>query len=503
VDKNTHIYSEFGVAYEHVFGEHHNVSGLILYNQSKYYDPNLAYHIPNGEQGLVGRVTYNYHNRYLAEFNIGYNGTENFAEGKRFGIFPAYSLGWIASEESFFPENKYLTFLKIRGSYGSVGNSKIGGARFLYLPTAYTYSDGVYLYGEALGGTYADYQGSKEGKLGNPDLTWEKANKLNVGADFRLWDDKIGITVDYFEEKRNNILWNRETVPTIIGVNMPAYNLGEMENKGFEGEISFHDRVGAVNYFVKGNYTFAHNKILFQDEVPRLYDYQYRTGQRFGQFFGYVANGLFNTWEEVNDPNRPIYSWANNKIQPGDIRYKDINGDGFINDLDQVPIGFSDFPEVVFGVSFGAEWKGFDFSVLFQGASNVSAFPSRRTFRGFYENTGATRDLLKSWSQERYENGETIVYPRLAIDQGGQNYAVSTYWLEDASYLRLKNAEIGYTFRGNLLKQIGVGSLRLYLNGNNLLTWCRLLPGQDPEYKSYDESYPVTRVINFGLNVNF
>jgi TonB-linked SusC/RagA family outer membrane protein len=513
IDKNTRIYVEAGTDYVRTFGDH-AVTGLILYNQTKYNSPWLAFNVPNGYQGIVGRTTYNFKRRYLAEFNIGYNGTENFAEGKRFGFFPAYSLGWVASEEPFFPQNDKVTFIKFRGSYGTVGNDKIGGDRFLYRPTTYirpsdqyivaNNEPSAYFWGDQVDQT--GHLGYIEGKIGNPDLTWEKAVKLDVGVDLKFWKDKISIAFDYFKETRNNILWNRQTIPTIIGANMPAGNIGEMENSGWDGEISYYDKIDKFRYYIKANYTYAHNTVVYKDEVARTYAYRYETGHRVGQFFGLVANGLYNTWEEVNDPNRPVYQWANNKIQPGDIRYVDINGDGIIDDNDQIPIGYSNFPEVIFGMSFGGEWKNFDFSILFQGATKVSNMPSRRTIRGYYNGSGANTDLLKSWTQERYEQGLPIVYPRFGSDYSDHNYLWSTYWIEDASYVRLKNAEIGYTFRGGLLKRAGIGSVRLYANGSNLLTWANMFPGEDPEFPTGvngSEPYPLTRVFNIGLNVNF
>lgn len=502
VSKNRRTYLEFGLEYSQIFSNH-TVSGLLLYNQGKYFSPGLAFLVPRGYQGLVGRITYDYKSRYLAEFNLGYNGTENFAPGKRFGFFPAYSIGWVASEELFFPKNDYLTFLKIRGSYGEVGNDEIGGDRFLYRPTAYTY-EGSYYFGE-VGYSYQAYQASSEGKLGNPDLTWERARKMNIGSDFRLFNDKIRVTADWFTEKRDNILWNKGTIPAIIGANFPAYNLGKMKNSGFDGEIAFNDKIKSFGYFIKVNYTSAHNKIEFQDEVDRPFDYQYRTGQRYGQFFGWVAEGLYNTWEEVNDVNRPVYMWNNDKIQPGDIKYKDVNGDGIIDNDDQVPIGYSNFPEKIFGLSFGGDYKGFDFSVLFQGATNVSTNPSRRTKQGFYTNTGANKDLLRSWSEECYTEGLPIVYPRLSVSNNSHNYALSTFWLEDATYVRLKNIELGYTLHSNFLQRFGLESFRIYLNGNNLITWADMFPGEDPEFpngSANTEPYPITRTFNLGININ-
>lgn len=505
--RNRRIYLEGGIEWNNKFGGH-SVGALLLYTQSKYHSPDLAYLIPNGYQGVVGRVTYDYEGRYLAEFNIGYNGTENFAEGRRFGWFPSFSLGWVPTDEAFFPKNDVLTFLKIRGSYGVVGNDKVGGDRFLYVPTSYTFTASdkpAYYFGE-VGLNYQGYRGSYEGKIGNEYLTWEKAKKLNVGLDAHFLKEKIALTVEWFLENRDNILTNRGTIPEIIGANMPAYNLGRMRNTGWEGELSFSDRWGEFRFFAKGNFTYAHNTILEQDEAEWPNAYQYRTGHRYGQFFGYVAEGLFNTWEEVNDVNRPVYQWNNNKMQPGDIKYKDINGDGYINDQDIVPIGYSDFPEIMFGLSIGGSWKGLDFSVLFQGATHVSTQPSRRTMRGFYTNTGASKDLLKSWSQERYEQGLEIVYPRYSVTNDTHNYVLSTFWLEDATYLRIKSAEIGYTLTTRWLSKAGISSARIYINGNNLLTFCNLFPGEDPEYPTMEansEPYPLTRVYNIGVNINF
>lgn len=217
------------------------------------------------------------------ELMLGVNGTENFAPGKRFGVFPAYSLGWVVTEESFFPQNQYLTFMKIRGSYGVVGNDKIGGDRFLYRPTSYSYG-GKYHWGED-GSTYQAYQGAYEGKLGNPDLTWEKAHKMNIGADIKFLNDCLSFSFDYFQERRSNILANRGTVPTIVGANFPAYNLGKMKNGGLEFELAYNNKIGDFNYYAKVNYTYAHNEIEYMDEAVWPYDYQYRTGHRFGRNF--------------------------------------------------------------------------------------------------------------------------------------------------------------------------------------------------------------------------
>ncbi len=511
IDKNTRTYAELGIEYNRVFGKHY-VTGLVNYNQTKLFDPSLAFLVPNGFQGIVGRATYEFDDRYLAEFTFGYNGTENFAEGKRFGFFPAVSLGWVVSEEAFFPENNWVTSLKFRGSYGEVGNDRIGdfsdpNSRFLFRPSAYTIGSNGYYFGE-VAGNYTGQPYAIEGRLGNPNLTWERAIKKNIGINVALWKDKVNITADVFQENRDNILASLNTVPIIVGATLPAYNFGEMSNKGFDGDISFNDKIGNVGYFVRANYTFAKNKIEFQDEVDRPYSYQMRTGQRLGQIFGLVDEGLYNSWEEVNDANRPISQWNSNKIQPGDIKYKDINGDGVVDFNDEVPIGYSNFPEEIFGISLGANYKGFDFSVLFQGASNVSFQYSRRQNRGFFENSGALNYLLESWTPERVELGLPINFPRLTEDGQLYNhsYQSSTYWVEDGSYVRLKNAEIGYSLSEQALNALRITSARFYINGNNLITWSKLLPGIDPEntpLAANNMPYPLTRTINMGVNIKF
>jgi len=511
LSKTMNMYAEAGIEYDRKFNnDRHHVTGLILYNQGKFYSPNLDYLIPAGYQGLVGRATYSFHDRYLAEVNIGYNGTENFAPGRRFGFFPAYSLGWVLTEEPFMPKSDYLSFIKIRGSYGTVGNDKIGSARFLYLPSTFSIYGGpnspyAYWPGE-IGSTRHSEQGAKEGLIGNPTLTWERAVKKNIGMDIKFLKNKLGITFDLFQEQRDNILVKRNTVPAIIGISadvMPAANIGKMNNKGFDGEFSYNDKIGAVNYFVKGNYTYAHNKIEYMDEIPQNYNYLYHTGQRYGQYFGYMADGFYNTWEEVNDANRPVYA-QNNKKQPGDIKLVDVNGDGIIDTNDQIPIGYSNFPEIMYGFSLGGNWKGLDFSILFQGAERVSYSPSQRSMRGFNSKSGANENLLSSWSWDRYTQGLPIDYPRFSADNPGTNYALSTFWLQDGSYIRLKNIEIGYTFETKFVKNLGLSSCRIYLNGNNLITWSKLFPGDDPESpdpQANNSPYPVTRIINFGLNI--
>lgn len=511
--KRRRTYTEAGLNYARAFGNH-NISGLLLYNQSKSFDPGYEYSIPVGYQGLVGRIAYDYGNRYLVEFNAGYNGTENFAPGKRFGYFPAYSLGWSPSEESFFPKNNIVTFLKFRGSYGEVGNDKIGGKRFLFLPGAYTYSGGSYYWG-IIGSTTQAYGGAYEGVIGNPNLTWERARKLDIGMDISLWKDKIKITADLFREKRDNILSLPQSVPILSGMgnNIPAVNMGKVDNQGYDGDISFNNSAGKFNYWVKANYTFATNKIIFQDEVPNPYPYLERTGQRIGQYFGYIDNDLFNYWDEVNEAYRPYNAFQSNKPQPGEINVKDINGDGVIDQYDQGPLGYSNFPEITYGISTGFDYRGFDFSILFQGASHVTFIGTGRHLWQFGNWLSLNEYLLDGWTPERFEQGETIKFPHQALENTSALCLIrSTYYHMDGSYVRLRNLEIGYRFdKLRFMKAIGLSSARVYFTGSNLWTWsliAKRFPGVDPEDRisaeiGNTEPYPRVAVYNVGFNVNF
>jgi TonB-linked SusC/RagA family outer membrane protein len=513
-------YMEIGFDYVRNFGSH-NFSGKLLYNQTKKFDPTLQYVIPSGLQGLVGRVAYDYKGRYLLEYDFGYNGTENFAPGKRFGYFPAYSAGWIVSDESFFPKNKIVTFMKLRGSYGEVGNDQIGGNRFLYNPSSYTNYNNAWYWG-MVGISSSGYGGSREGTQANPSVIWEVAKKTDVGLDIRFLNDKISITADYFYEQRDNILSKPNTIPDITGVTsiLAAANIGKMKNSGFDGEIGFNSRAGNFSYWLKGNYTYAHNVIQFQDEVFNPYTYQMTTGQRNGQQIGQVEYGFYNTWLDVSDAYRPKNGFQNNKLQPGDPNYKDINGDGIYDSYDTGPIGYSYIPEITFGFSGGFNYKGFGLSLLFQGASNVTFVGKGNYISRWNSTVGVADYFMNAWTQEKYLNGDKITWSRQAIFggpsqlAGGSSSPGGTMFNVDGSYVRLKNAELGYTFeKNNFLSKAGISSARIYLNATNLLTWAPKLSktyvGVDPEDTpsvlggGNNEPYPRTRAVNIGFNVTF
>ncbi len=494
---------EGGIEYNREFGNH-AVTGLILYNQSKEHNPGFQYNVPRAYMGLVGRITYNYKYRYMAEFNLGYNGSENFAKGKRFGYFPAYSLGWVVTEEPFFPENNILTYMKIRGSYGEVGNDKLGGDRFLYLPPVYEYPannwlDNGYYFGQE-GENLQYYEGAAEGAVGNPDVTWEVAKKTNLGFDIRFFK-KLALHVDLFKEERDNILWEVTVVPGIVASEILPGNIGKVNNKGFEVEIEIADKVGEFEYFAKANYSFVRNKIIYKAEPPHKYDWLDETGFSVGQYKAYRSEGFYNYDEELL--NRPYYNIGGNTLQKGDLTSVDINGDGIINTDDMVPSGYSSFPEEFFGFSMGFNYKGFDLSILFQGASNFYTRVTGTSAWAF--NNGMTATLakhLERWNEERFEKDLTITEPRVMEDGGsGVNISDNEFYLRDRSYLRLKNIELGYNLKIPYLRSIGIENLRIFASGLNLYTWSKY-ENFDPETPNAS-IYPVLSTFNLGLNLNF
>lgn len=502
-DVNRAEYFEAAFEYDRTFNSLHKVGGLFLYNQRKAYNPSLAYSVPAGMQGVVGRITYSFANKYLGEVSMGYNGSENFPEGKRYGFFPAVSLGWVLSEESFFPKNNFLSYLKFRGSYGETGNDKLGDNRFLYLLGAYEYGTGSYMFGTT-GLDKQKYTSAWEGKLGNPDVTWERAIKHNYGMDLYFFKNRLSINADYFTENRDNILINRQTVPGFTGIStLPAANLGHVKNHGYEIDMKWKDKVKDIEYWIGGNISYARNKVLYKEEAKKEYEWMMQTGFPIGQQYAYRTDGLYNYNEDVY--NRPFYSFYGNKVQQGDIKYIDINGDGIIDSKDVVPVGYSEFPELNYGINMGLTWKNFDLSILLQGIDNLMVFQTLEIGIGFLdEGSMALEEHKNRWTQERFDNGEKITMPRMSnLGNQSPNSEGSDFWLHNARYLRLKNVEIGYTLPQSLLKQLYVTSLRLYANGNNLYTWTPI-KHYDPETANgRGFIYPQMAVFNIGLNLTF
>ena len=495
--KSRDWYAEASFDWKRDFGLHH-LSALALYNQSKTYYPDSDYPgIPRGYVGLVGRVTYDYDNKYLIEGNVGYNGSENFAPGNRYGFFPAVSGGWVLTQEEFLKDNPVVNFLKIRASYGIVGNDRYHPYgtgfmdRFLYLPNSYFIGSG-YQFGTGTSWSPGAYEKS----FGNSGLSWEKSAKQNYGIDFSLFNQKLSGSIDYFYEKRTDILAKASTDPIIHAMSLPVLNLGIVSNKGVELNLKWNHKINSFRYWTNLNVSYAKNKIVYQDEVPSEYTYTLKTGHPVGQPFGLKVRGFYyEGMEDVAD-----HSYV---LKEGDVVYEDLNHDGKIDDNDKTAIGYPNYPLLNAGLTLGFEYKGFDFSMLWVGATKTSRV-LEETFR---KPLGETydRSLMSHQFTDRWtpETAATAKLPRATIDGVKNNYRDSELWVKDASYLRLKNIEIGYNFRLPFMPKIGMEKMRVFMTGYNLLTFDKLKISDPESMSSGVPQYPVMRVINFGLNVSF
>ncbi|MDD4970500.1 MAG: TonB-dependent receptor [Paludibacter sp.] len=515
--KERKFYIEGAINYNRKIGKN-SFTGLALANAQKYSNPGLQYNVPQGLIGLSSRATYNYDERYLLEFNLGYNGSENFPENHRFGLFPAYSAGWIISNEPYFPQNSVVSWLKLRASYGEVGNDKIGGRRFLYQPSTWGYTGSGILNGYDFGSSNGSspnpyYNGATETTVGNPNVTWERAKKFNSAIELKLFKDRLSMTADFFSEKRDNILLYLGTTTNLIGANLPPANIGKMSNQGYEIQLEWRDRKQIFSYWVRTSLSFAKNKIEYMDEPS--YDYQWlnSTGFAYGQYKGYKTDGFYNTLEEVNNH---IYSTIDgNKVKLGDLKYVDVTGDGKVDENDRVPVGYSNIPQYSFNLAIGFEYKGFDLSILGIGTANGSFPISYYLIGPFFKNYSSAFQWQYDgqWTPEKAANGSKISYPRASMNNtANQNSVFSDFWLKSNDFLRLKNIEVGYTFNQlSFMKSIGISKIRIYSNANNLWTWTKdnlNEIGIDPEQSTGTGAeqgllYPLTRVVNFGVKVQF
>ena len=498
-------YMELALNYARSFGDH-NVSALLLYNQSKRYYPASYSWIPTGYVGMVGRITYDWKTRYMAEFNAGYNGSENFNPDNRYGFFPAGSIGWVISEEPFFePLKKYVSYFKFRASVGMVGNDKYGDQRFWYLPASYGYgsTSGAYL-GSNVG---TAKPGAWESTFANVDAKWETSVKQNYGIDFTILNDRLNMTAEYLIEKRRDILRNPDYLPTLLGMSLPAVNVGKVENKGFEIQARWNDQINSdFRYWATFNLSFARNKIVYMNEVQQNHPWMEETGRVVGSREMYKFWGFYDETADARyeaEFGRPIADHGVT-LQSGDAVYYDLDLDGKITGDDLTrDIGYTDVPEYTAGLNMGFTWKNFDFSMQWTGAWNVDRMLSElRQPLGDTQNKGLLlRQYEGTWrsSADTY----TATFPRATSTNAANNYAGSDLYLINASYLRLKNVEIGYNFDFPFMKKLKMNNCRLYINGYNLLTISGFDWG-DPESRQSDRpNYPLTRVFNIGLKLGF
>ncbi|WP_346239367.1 TonB-dependent receptor [Niabella insulamsoli] len=491
-------YVELALRYKGAIGIHHNISGVILGNFNSESVPGGQYsYVPHIYQALIGRLNYDFDNKYLLEVNMGYNGSNRFAKGNQYELFPAVSLGWIVSNEKFLSESTVLDFLKFRGSFGQVGNDKLGGFSYYYRSTYV--NGGSYSFGET---NNPDVVGLQQGRLPNENIRWETATKYNLGMETRWLKSRLSFNVDVFKEHRTDILAIPERYLIAAGVNSLApENIGVVDNKGYELELGWQERLGSsFNYFIKALYSNAKNKILERSEASQPYDYMLATGRSIGQFIGYHFDGFFQSYEEIAASPQ---QFGLSNLAPGDIKYKDINQDGIIDQNDQTAIGHTTIPEITYSLSAGVGFKGIDVSFLFQGAARSSVYMVGdlgwdNSWGNYYE------EHYNRWTPE---TALTANYPRFLqkADGNNQNYYLSDYWLRDGRYLRLKNVQVGYTMPKSFYRRLPLTSVRLFANAFNLITWDevkRVDPESNPDRNS-GQFYPQQRIVNFGLNVSF
>ena len=498
-------YIQARLDYNRLFSNHHEVTAMLLANRgNRTVNNELAYH----SQGITGRFAYYYNQKYLMEFNFGYNGSENFTPGKRYGFFPAGSIGWVVSEEEFMKKASWIDFLKVRASYGLVGSDNVS-SRFPYL--AFYGSGSGYDFGNNFG---TNVGGTSEGNLANANLTWEKARKLNVGIDFTTLNQRLALTIDAFYEYRFDIITDMNSdgimgYPDIVGKDAALQNLGEVSNRGVDIELSWNDKIGKdFRYYIRPNLTFSRNRLEYKAEVARKNSWRKETGKRLYENFVYVFDHFVADQEEADRLNKIGYQpWG--QLIPGDVVYKDLDRNGVIDDEDRTAMGNPRSPELMFGIPFGFQYKNFDFSVLLQGATKSSILLNGAAVFDFPQFEQDKIGRVKKMHLDRWtpETAATAKYPALHYGTHDNNKnGNSSLFLYDASYLRLKNVEIGYNVSPKLLRKFHVQQARIYVQGLNLLTFDKLGDVDiDPETKSGDGAswYPIQKVFNFGIDITF
>ena len=508
-------YLEGSITYNRLFAGAHRVGALFLYNHKirrVSYGGDATTSLPYKNQGIAARATYAYKDKYMVEFNMGYNGSENFAPGHRFGFFPAVSGGWLISEESFWkPVKEYVSTLKVRASYGKVGNDQLPGDRWLFLPTINENGNGFTM-GESggNGGT-----GMAMGRPENLAFSWEEETKLDVGIELTLFNS-LRIQADYFDSHRTGILMTRGTLPGYAGMQeggkLPFVNVGETRNRGVDMSLEWNQQFGDWYLTARGSFTYNRNNLVNNDEPDWQYLYQNRIGKPYGvgaaQPWGLLAVGLFQSQEEID--NSPTQTFGEYRV--GDIKYQDINGDGIINADDQIYLGYTTLPEISYGFGATASWKGIDVNVFFQGIDHVNFFIGGGSLRPNWANMERTAIQYDVWahgwrSDRTAEENAAALYPRLSLNgQAGSsnNSQTSSWWQRNGAFLRLKNVELGYNLPKKWMTATRVfQSVRVYLSANNLLTFSEFKLW-DPEMGGGDGgSYPPNRVYMIGLNANF
>ena len=472
--------------YDRSFGRN-MLDGVILFNIDDYVTRgNTA---SDKYVNLSGRLTYAYDQRYIAEFSGSYMGSRIFPEGNRYGFFPAGSVGWILSNEGFLRDNNVVNFLKLRGSYGIVGNSRIGGWPPYKFIQFYP-GGGAYRFGT----DNSNYPSIVQGRAANPFITWEKEKSMNLGLEVTLIN-RLDIEVDIFNRNRYDILVTPDrSDPDFMGYEKPYMNEGETNNKGMEGRFRFYNDTRAdFNFYMEATAWYYTNELVFSSEQLRVYDYLQREGQPIGQPFGLEAIGFFRDEEDI--ASSPLQAWT--EVRPGDVKYKDQNGDGIIDENDLFPIGNTGIPNFTGGLNLGFNYRGFDFDVFFQGVTGRTVNLMGNYFHAFQNEGQAGTIALNRWTEE---TAETATYPRLSSMNNQNNFRYSSQWQYDGSFIKLRSIELGYTIPSGIGQAVNLEHARVFINGTNLLSFDHMNGYRDPEY---GPGYPPVRTYSMGVRVQF
>lgn len=501
------FYFEGGFNYNRQFGKH-NVTGLLLYTQTDEtaaFATNLTGSLPYRTQRLVGRANYLFDDRYVAEFNFAYDGSENFLPSRRYGFFPSFGVGWILSNESFFePLKDAFQTVKLRYSNGITGSGG-GGRRFGYLTIVTTGASGYSFYtGSGNTGAYND--GVAISDYGY-DVTWAESHKQDVGLDVTTLNNRLNITLDWFKEHRTGVFLQRASLPSYLGLqNQPYGNLGVIDSQGLDGSVALEGyKTGQLTWSFNGTFTYSRNQLIDNDAPKQLYPYLEARGRNSLATFGYVADGLFQNQGEID--NHADQSGLGTQ-RPGDIRYKDLNGDGVINTYDRTKVGNGDIPNLVYGFGFNVSYKKFYVGAFFQGVEGAERMLAGDGIIPFNNSTGPERSNLYAAAESRWtvdNPSQDVLYPRLGYGNSvNKNNAVgSSWWIRDIDFIRLKTVDLGYYLPTEKMKSIGVKSARIYFQGVNLLYWSKFKLW-DPELNTQNGStYPNIRTYSIGLQANF
>lgn len=515
-DVSSVFYLQSMLTYDNVFNDRHRLGGLLVFMMRNRLEGNagsLQLSLPYRNVGLSGRVTYSYDDRYFTEFNFGYNGSERFYKSERYGFFPSFGLGWTISSEEFWPQHQPVSKLKLRGTYGWVGNDQIGSAsdRFFYLSNVDMNNEGRRgIFGEDRG---YSRNGIRVTRYDNKDITWETSRKMNLGVDIGLFGNKIDIIADYFTEYRYNILMTRASIPTTMGLTASSRaNVGEASGKGVDVSMDVNHYFNPQFWVTgRGNFTYATSKYEVYEEPVYPNSYSSRVGYSLTQQWGYIAERLFYDETEVN--NSPRQTFGSRPAMAGDIKYKDVNGDDQITSLDQVPVGYPTTPEIIYGFGMSTGYKNIDFSAFFQGSARSSFWINAQATAPFvsYTYSGESfsginlqNQLLKVYAENHWSEENRNAYalwPRLDNQVNSNNSQTNTWFMRNGAFLRLKQIEIGYTFPQSAISRFKIQNLRIYLNGANLACWSAFKLW-DIEQAGRGLDYPIQKVYNLGIQLS-